>query len=779
MGNREIALSLAAAGIAVFPCSASGEEVKKPLRGVYWRKQSTTDSRQIERWWEAHPDALPAIDLAKIGLLVVDCDAPNKPGAADGVAWFEARAASHGFEPETAPGCRTLSGGRHFYFRQPSGEPLGNARGSLPPKQECGIDIRGAGGYVIAAGASLPDGRSYEGRGNLLDALPLPDWLAALLRGDKAERLNEKTPPAAERPAPAPVSTRGSDARVAAYAEAGVEAELAKVRGAGRGERNIVLNNAALALGGMVASGWITEGDVWAWLEDAASACGLVKDDGIRSVRATIRSGLRAGMKQPRQIPPELQSGVDGAAVARALIAGPDGTLMDAETGEIVEPEPPAPIADDPFAAGWEEFRAERDPAITVGLVGELTTWICETSRRPNRPLALAAAVSIVGTVCSRHIVGPTSSSTHLFIACLGETSIGKARPMKAIGQVLAAAKLGALVKTGKFKSDTSIELMIEANPVSVAIVDEIGSNLFVKMTNRRATSHESTISAVLRELWSVAPGDIFSTSARAMAATKNLESPMLSIFGVSTIQEFYRSLSGATIDNGFLNRFTIVRAAPRSEEGEPVRDPLVVPDHITSRLISLLPPDAPGGLPGIQALIGHQAPAKILRIPFASEDVKQLYTRFANRILQWSDENTGMEPFVGRTAEMAIRLATIHALGDGGREATVDEFDFRWGAELALRSAGFMIADAAANMAENEYQANFKRVQETIRKAGRISRSDLIRKIDGRIDMRTLDGILAALEGGNQIVVDTKAPSRKGGQPKRTYISGKVLSEN
>ncbi|MGA7388949.1 MAG: hypothetical protein WBW99_13635, partial [Pseudolabrys sp.] len=67
-------------------------------------------------------------------------------------------------------------------------EPIGQGQNKLPP----GVDVRGYqqsndGGYVIAAGSRMPDGRSWsliEGTPSLLDGpLPLPPlWLIGLSR---------------------------------------------------------------------------------------------------------------------------------------------------------------------------------------------------------------------------------------------------------------------------------------------------------------------------------------------------------------------------------------------------------------------------------------------------------------------------------------------------------------------------------------------------------------------------------------------------------------------
>src|SRR4029077_3119155 len=151
--NLSAALALASAGIKIFPAGAD----KRPLlKG--WQDAATCNADQINTWWE-HAAALPAIPCGQNSLLVIDCD--RHGGGADGVAAFNSLVTAHGALPRRVPVVKTPNGGLHVYFRQPNGEVLGNSRGSLPP----GIDVRGAGGFVVAPGARLPDGRGWTAMG--------------------------------------------------------------------------------------------------------------------------------------------------------------------------------------------------------------------------------------------------------------------------------------------------------------------------------------------------------------------------------------------------------------------------------------------------------------------------------------------------------------------------------------------------------------------------------------------------------------------------------------
>ena len=79
------------------------------------------------------------------------------------------------------------------------------------------------------------------------------------------------------------------------WARAALDAELAKLAGVREG-RNNALNNAALALGQIVAGGYLDESEVVQALTMVAESIGL--DAG--EITPTIRSGLAAGMKSPR-----------------------------------------------------------------------------------------------------------------------------------------------------------------------------------------------------------------------------------------------------------------------------------------------------------------------------------------------------------------------------------------------------------------------------------------------------------------------------------------------
>jgi hypothetical protein len=148
------------------------------------------------------------------------------------------------------------------------------------------IDIRAAGGYVIAPGSQIGK-HTYE----VADAahpIPLPGWIASLLD---------------DRPAPTTAASRlplPGTHQATRYALAALREETAKVAAARPSTRNDTLNRAAFNLGQLVAANLLPAVAVMTALADAAGSCGLPGDE----ARRTIRSGIAAGARHPRASSP-------------------------------------------------------------------------------------------------------------------------------------------------------------------------------------------------------------------------------------------------------------------------------------------------------------------------------------------------------------------------------------------------------------------------------------------------------------------------------------------
>lgn len=124
-----IALAYAARGWRVHPLKPRD---KRPL-SKNGCKDGTLDPDIIRRWWTKIPDA--NIGLATgYEFFVLDIDP-------DGMAWYEAN------DLPTTHEAVTGRAGRHLLYRIPAGIVIHNSTGKIAS----GVDVRGIGGYIVAA----------------------------------------------------------------------------------------------------------------------------------------------------------------------------------------------------------------------------------------------------------------------------------------------------------------------------------------------------------------------------------------------------------------------------------------------------------------------------------------------------------------------------------------------------------------------------------------------------------------------------------------------------
>ncbi len=270
----DAALTYAARGWHVLPCQPRG---KTPLtsRG---QDDATIDPRVIRGWWRRWPTANIGVATEPSRLVVLDVD------GADGWASFTTYPDAPGGGFTIPPTVTSVTGrGSHLIYHVPAGA---SARANCVAMDGwAGLDVRG-NGFIIIPPSVHPSGAVYrwvDGHDHLAPTRA-PGFLLA----------SSTPPPPRDRVMPREWAER--DTR---YAVAAVRAATRNVAGAREGTRNATLNTAAYSLGQLVAGGELTHHTAVDALTASAAQAGLPAREAAR----TIQSGLRAGVRRPRQAP--------------------------------------------------------------------------------------------------------------------------------------------------------------------------------------------------------------------------------------------------------------------------------------------------------------------------------------------------------------------------------------------------------------------------------------------------------------------------------------------
>jgi Bifunctional DNA primase/polymerase, N-terminal len=386
------ALLCAARGWHVFPVNP---KTKKPLT-QHGLNDATLDVGTIEQWWKRFPKAMIGVRTGpQSGIFVVDLDCDSDSGL-DGIAAFR-ELQNGGTLPETIT-VQTPRGGEHLWFRWVDG--ITNSTSKLAP----GVDVRGAGGYVIVPPSRRSDGAEYSFLVDQDAPADAPPWLLNLLV-PKVKTERRKTNGA----------TGEADDN---YARAALERECATVASAQPRSRNHTLNRAAFNLGQLIASGLLIRSEAETRLFSAAKSCGLVKDDGRKQVLATITSGVDAGMAKPRERKARANTKARTQEAPHHAEKDedprPDSTATPA-------PHPPRSLAE--VHAVFEKWfgtlfdMATLDAVLAVTAAARLggdAAWLLVISGSGN---AKTETVSSVGTLPDAHIVSTIASQGALLSA--------------------------------------------------------------------------------------------------------------------------------------------------------------------------------------------------------------------------------------------------------------------------------------------------------------------------------------------------------------------------
>ena len=74
-------------------------------------------------------------------------------------------------------------------------------------------------------------------------------------------------------------------------------------------------------------------------------------------------------------------------------------------------------------------------------------------------------------------------------------------------------------------------------------------------------------------------------TPAWAQREMQIISCPALSIFEVSTLEEFHAALQGESVANGFINRFLALTSNIRAPDRDPETDPSCVPASLSKEI--------------------------------------------------------------------------------------------------------------------------------------------------------------------------------------------------
>jgi hypothetical protein len=400
------------------------------------------------------------------------------------------------------------------------------------------------------------------------------------------------------------------------------------------------------------------------------------------------------------------------------------------------------------FTADWHpEEAAQVDGLDTAGIdllrppgfAGELTAWINSQSIFPRETLAVSAALMAISNCGGMRYTDPLDNGAfNLFCFGVADSSTGKEAILQAHNDLIRAAGISpALV--GGIKSEQEIYRNLIRHQAAFYSIDELGEHL-AKIVGSKSRggavylegvigalmsiySKSNSFVAVTGDLKEQIKQDLMGEQKRTQKAIddgeKNLEhrleriqeqlqtvdmgieSPFLSIFGLTTPDRFDKLMDYDMAVNGFMGRALIFRELEGNPRIKPrehrTRPP--VPDRIKYTLAALY---APGYTIETGARVeryGDKSPIQTTQDAAEALDlVGELFWQMADK----HKDETGLHPIPRRGYELTAKVSAVLAMPSGLR--TLEHV--RWAYALVKRDIDGKMRVAYSNCAPQAQDA-------------------------------------------------------------------------
>jgi hypothetical protein len=432
------------------------------------------------------------------------------------------------------------------------------------------------------------------------------------------------------------------------------------------------------------------------WIADHPDAVARTQKRHDRQLRAEARWQRRYERLRP------LRDAVDEYHRAREIAEDTEEDSNLTEVNHVTEP-----------TADMATLESLTRPG---GLIEELVDWIVSSAERPSRPLALAAAITFVGTLMGRRYASPTDLRSNFYVMALAPSAYGKEHARAQLKRLAAKAGLDNLIGPNRFMSASAVRNTLRDQPALCCFIDEFGS-LFRQMCDPRAGLHNQLIKSDLLELFSSA-ATYFTGAAYAGTAAVRIQAPNLSLYGTSTAADFWTAVSSLNTVDGLIARFILFNVdGARPDRVVPARAVDDIPAELIERCRALAFTGWKGGnLSNLN--LGSVAPT-ITKVALdqEAEDVLDDYKTQIDT--QMADASDAVAPILGRAVEHAIKLALVAAVATTPEQPLITGQHMRWGRDLATYSARAMVNETHDHIADSDRERNVQRILGHIKKAG------------------------------------------------------------
>jgi len=334
----------------------------------------------------------------------------------------------------------------------------------------------------------------------------------------------------------------------------------------------------------------------------------------------------------------------------------------------------------------------------------------------------------------------------------------GKDHARSAIKEAFIAASLQRYLGGNRIASGPGLLTALYRQPSSLFQIDEFGQFLGSIVSKRHAPKYLAEIWDLLTELYTSAGGTFFGAeyADQKQRPRQDIAQPCCCVHATTVPEPFWAALQEGSMVDGSLARFLVFRTdddvPDRNKHSKPVGD--VPPDLIDA--LQAIAAGVPGHGGGNLAAVaeGPMIVPDPFPVPMAP-DAEQLFDHLDQELTTRQRQAVGTDrsAVLARVWENTAKVALIKAVSANPSAPLIRLEDAAWARIVVDRCVTTMIIEAKRHIADNQTQANHKKVLRLIQGAGGagLTRNEITRRTQF-LERRQREDILQALVEAGQV---------------------------
>lgn len=319
-------------------------------------------------------------------------------------------------------------------------------------------------------------------------------------------------------------------------------------------------------------------------------------------------------------------------------------------------------------------------PTCHASLLNDLRDEITRHAYIKNPEFSFAAAHSVLGAITQRgYLINYNRGKTSTYQLILGPAACGKESYLSAVTSLV--RECNAKLYSGEVRSDQAMKQQLAEFPSRIMVLDEFSDRIY-NAYKPKGAENDLALMRIYKELWAikeVLPGSIVKKS-KDNESIKEVEWPMISIFGAGTLERFHDCLNNPDfIDGGMFGRLDLFLIKKRNEQ-EFDGVTFEFSTNLKNRLKAVYNAGIRAAFTSATGI--RNVPDRNVLINVSTESLA-LFKEFRKICLQKLDGRDLRERNIfDRASEKAMRYAAHHCIGRS--ETTIEAIDMTYGIEVA-----------------------------------------------------------------------------------------------